>query len=222
MPVEVQQTVADRVCLGVVEAEGVVVRPEAPEVWEEMERLAARLRELHGGRAPSEIEGVQPARELYRRTGEDPTKTRPSSEALLRRVLRDQPLPRINSLVDVCNLCSLEFLLPIGLYDLDRVRGRVEVRMGRPGESYESLGKGVLRAEGRLVVCDGEGPIGGPTHDSARTAITLDTRRVLAVVFAPGSYPAARMRAHVEVLSGRLRSLTSAASVRGEVVGGRS
>ncbi|MFN3285411.1 MAG: B3/4 domain-containing protein, partial [bacterium] len=134
--VTVDGSVVDRVCLGVVEAEGVWVRPEAPEVWEELEQLAARLRERYAGRAPSEIEGLQAARELYRRTGEDPTKTRPSSEALLRRALRGQPLPRVNSLVDLCNLCSLDFLLPIGLYDLDRVRGEVEVRLGRPGEVY--------------------------------------------------------------------------------------
>ncbi len=219
--VTVDGSVADRVCLGVVEAEGVCVRSEAPEVWEELERLAARLRERYAGRAPSEIEGLQAARELYRRTGEDPTKTRPSSEALLRRALRGQPLPRVNSLVDLCNLCSLDFLLPIGLYDLDRVRGEVEVRLGRPGEFYESLGKGLLRVEGRLVVCDGEGPIGSPTNDSVRTAITLRTRRALALVFGPASYPSAWMRQHVEEFARRLGSFGVAESVRWGVVGGR-
>ncbi|MER3457158.1 MAG: hypothetical protein C4304_09860 [candidate division GAL15 bacterium] len=219
--VTVDEPVAQRVCLGVVQAEGLVVCSAAPEVWEQLEALAGRLRELYGGRSPSEIEALQPARELYRSTGEDPTKTRPASEALLRRILRGQPLPRVNSLVDLCNLCSLEFLLPIGLYDLDRVRGTVQVRLGRPGEAYESLGKGILRAEGRLVVCDEEGPVGSPTHDSARTAIRLETRRALVLVFGPGSYAGARMAEHVEVLSGRLRSVACAASVRGQVLGGR-
>ncbi len=55
-------------------------------------------------------------RAMYRRVGLDPTKRRPSSEALLRRVRKGEPLPRINSLVDVCNWCSLEFQLPYGLY----------------------------------------------------------------------------------------------------------
>ncbi len=221
MRVTVDVSVADRVCLGVVEADGVGVRGDAVEVWEELERLASRLREQYAGRSPSEIEALQPARELYRRTGEDPTKTRPSSEALLRRALRGQPLPRINSLVDVCNLCSLEFLLPIGLYDLDRIHGCVVVRMGRPGEAYESLGKGLLRAEGRLVVCDEVGPVGSPTHDSARTGITLETRRALALVFGPGSYPADRMAQHAQTLAQRFRALASAQSVTWEVVGGR-
>lgn len=218
--VRVEDQLAERLCLGVVQAEGVTVRPNAPEVWEEMERLALRLQERYGRRSPSEIEELRAARELYRRTGEDPTKTRPSSEALLRRALRGQPLPRVNSLVDLCNLCSLEFFLPIGLYDLDCVRGEeVVVRLGRPGEAYESLGKGLLRAEGRLVVCDADGPIGSPTNDSLRTAITLQTRRVLAVIFGPGSYPASRMAVHAERLGARLRSC--AESVGWEVLGGR-
>lgn len=219
--VTVEPWVADRLCLGVVEADGVVVQPDASEVWEMLERLASRLREQYADRPPSEIEGLQPARELYRRTGEDPTKTRPSSEALLRRALRGGPLPRVNSLVDLCNLCSLEFLLPIGLYDLDRVHGSLVVRMGRPGEAYESLGKGFLRAEGRLVVCDDLGPVGSPTHDSARTGITLQTRRALALVFGPGSYSVDRMRQHAQTLAQRFRDLASAGSVTWQVLGGR-
>jgi DNA/RNA-binding domain of Phe-tRNA-synthetase-like protein len=219
--VTVDPAVADRVCLGVVEAQGLVVRPEAPEVWEELDRRAGELRQRYAGRPPSEIEALQPARDLYRRVGEDPTKTRPSSEALLRRALRGQPMPRVNSLVDVCNLCSLEYLLPIGLYDLDRLQGPVVVRLGRPGEFYESLGKGLLRAAGRLVVCDAQGPVGSPTHDSARTGITVQTRAALAVVFGPGSYPAERMRGHAETLAVRFRQLASPRSVRWEVLGGR-
>ncbi len=203
-----------------VEADGVRVLPEAPQVWRELEGLAGQLRERYAGRAPSQIEGLQPARELYRRTGEDPTKTRPSSEALLRRVLRGQPLPRVNSVVDLCNLCSLEFLLPIGLYDRDRVRGPVVVRLGRAGEGYESLGKGLFRAEGRLVVCDVDGPFGSPTNDSARTGVTEQTRNILAVVFAPARYGRERMADHVHTLAHRLRLLAGAEAVRAGVVGG--
>ena len=61
---------------------------------------------------PAEVAAV---RTMYKRVGLDPTKTRPSSEALLRRVRKGDPLPRINSMVDVCNWCSLEFQLPYGL-----------------------------------------------------------------------------------------------------------
>src|SRR5262249_58124616 len=73
-------------------------------------------------------------RTMYKRVGLDPTKRRPSSEALLRRVRKGEPLPRINTMVDVCNWCSLEFQLPYGLYDAAHIDGdRVELRLGREG-----------------------------------------------------------------------------------------
>src|SRR5688572_6185558 len=66
-------------------------------------------------------EDTAAVRTMYKRVGLDPTKTRPSSEALLRRVRKGGAVPRINSMVDVCNWCSLEFQLPYGLYDLAHV-----------------------------------------------------------------------------------------------------
>jgi DNA/RNA-binding domain of Phe-tRNA-synthetase-like protein len=126
-------------------------------------------------------------RAMYRRVGLDPTKTRPSSEALLRRVRRGDTLPRINSLVDVCNWCSLAFQLPYGLYDLDRVSGDVTLRLGREGEEYAGIRKDAVHLAGRLALVDADGPFGNPTSDSARTMVTRETRRVLAVVFAPAA-----------------------------------
>ncbi|MDR5710400.1 MAG: phenylalanine--tRNA ligase beta subunit-related protein [Armatimonadota bacterium] len=204
MELQLAPGLGERVRLGVVHVEGLTVAREAPQVRAEARELGEVLRGRYAGRAPGEIEALKHARELYRLLGEDPTKNRPSSEALLRRVLRGQTLPSINVLVDVVNLCSLKFLLPIGLYDLDRVRGGVCVRLGRPGETYESLGKGAFRADRRLVVADEQGPMGGPTNDSLRTAVTEDTRRCLAVIFAPSSFPATRMADHVRVLSERI------------------
>ena len=81
-------------------------------------------------------EESQAVRAMYRRIGLDPTKTRPSSEALLRRVRKGDRLPRINTLVDICNWCSLEFQLPYGLYDVAALEPPVTLRMGHPGESY--------------------------------------------------------------------------------------
>lgn len=188
---------ADRVRMGVLAAEGIIVRRQAPEVWAEVDRLVGEHRRRFAAKTPAEIDALQPARELYRRTGVDPTKLRPSSEALLRRVLRGEGLYRINNLVDACNLCSLEFLLPIGLYDLDRVAGDVTARIGRTGEGYESLGKGWYAVEGRLALFDAQGPFGSPTNDSQRTAITAQTRRCLLVIFAPGTYASEELATHV-------------------------
>src|SRR5437588_1841090 len=89
-----------------------------------------------------EVGDVGRARALYRRFGLDPTRVRPSSEALLRRVRKGDPLPRINSLVDVANVMSLRLQVPVGLYDLDRVVGEeLVIRLGAEGEGYGGIGK---------------------------------------------------------------------------------
>ena len=126
-------------------------------------------------------------RAMYRRVGLDPTKTRPSSEALLRRVRRGEPLPRINSMVDVVNWCSVEFQLPYGLYDRTPIRGLIELRVGREGESYPGIRKDDVRVTGRMAVADDIGPFGNPTSDSARTMVTTATGEALVVVYAPAA-----------------------------------
>src|SRR5688572_29604328 len=104
-------------------------------------------------------------RSMYKRVGLDPTKTRPSSEALLRRVRRGDTLPRINSMVDVCNWCSLEFQLPYGLYDAERIVGDVELRLGRAGELYAGIRKDDVHVDGRITLAYAAGPFGNPTSD---------------------------------------------------------
>jgi DNA/RNA-binding domain of Phe-tRNA-synthetase-like protein len=124
-------------------------------------------------------------RSMYKRVGLDPTKHRPSSEALLRRVKRGEPLPRINSLVDVINWCSVESQLPFGLYDATRIVGPVVLRLGHTGESYPGIRKDDVHVGGRLVLADDAGPFGNPSSDSERTQVTESTTRALVVVFAP-------------------------------------
>jgi DNA/RNA-binding domain of Phe-tRNA-synthetase-like protein len=130
-------------------------------------------------------------RTMYKRVGLDPTKTRPSSEALLRRVRRGDELPRINSLVDLINWCSVESQLPFGLYDLGHVHGGIELRLGRPGESYAGIRKDMVNVGGRLTLADADGAFGNPTSDSARTMVTPATSRALVVIFAPAPLPQA-------------------------------
>ncbi len=129
-----------------------------------------------------------PARALYRRFGIDPTRVRPSSEALMRRLKKGEPLPRINSLVDVANALSVQLQVPVGLYDLDKVRGdELVVRLGAEGDSYTGIGKERVNVAGRICVADAEGPCGNPSSDSARTMITTDTERAAWIYFLPVS-----------------------------------
>ena len=135
-----------------------------------------------------EIGPTDRARELYRRFGTDPTRTRPSNEALLRRMKKGDPLPRINSLVDVANALSVQLQVPVGLYDLDKAKGEeLALRLGAKGEGYEGIGKERVNVEGRICVADGDGPCGNPSADSARTMITTATERAAWVYFLPVS-----------------------------------
>jgi DNA/RNA-binding domain of Phe-tRNA-synthetase-like protein len=147
-------------------------------------------------------------RTMYKRVGLDPTRRRPSSEALLRRVRKGEPLPRINSMVDVCNWCSLEFQLPYGLYDAARIEGDVVLRLGREGESYPGIRKDEVHVGGRITLADAGGPFGNPTSDSARTMVTIGTTRALLVVFAPHELDTARLRHVIDVTAERMREFT--------------
>ena len=168
-----------------------------PELWQEIEELSKNYRQKFP--EPSRaLEQLTPARKLYRAIGLEPTKIRPSSEALFRRVVKGRPLYRINSIVDVCNYCSLAFFLPIGLYDLDKVQGDIVLRLGKAGESYPGIGKGTIHVEGRLTLADDAGAFGNPSADSLRTSIELPTRNVLMVIFAPHFYSRNKIVSHID------------------------
>jgi DNA/RNA-binding domain of Phe-tRNA-synthetase-like protein len=182
-----------RVRLGVLVLEGVTVRGQDEALQQEIERYARALRERHGGAPSSEVEGAADARTLYKDLGLDPTKTRPSSEALARRVLKGEALYRINTLVDALNLCSLRAQLPFGLYDLGRVQPPVVLRRGLAGESYEGIRKAAVNVEGRPVLSDAQGAFGNPTSDSERTMVRPETTRALVTVYAPARYAPMRL-----------------------------
>ncbi len=138
-----------------------------------------RVQALH------EVADVALVRRMFHECGIDPTHDRPSSEALLRRVLKGGGLPRINPLVDANNLSSLELLLPIGIYDAFRLVGEGLARFGRTGETLEAIGRRELDMEGVLTLADGLGPFGSPISDSVRTMVRPETTRVLSVLFIP-------------------------------------
>lgn len=190
-----------------------IVRPAV--LWLEGATVVAREPRLNAPLAAAEAavrtnppEEVAAVRTMYKRVGLDPTKTRPSSEALLRRVRRGDTLPRINSMVDVCNWCSLEFQLPYGLYDAARIDGDVELRIGREGESYPGIRKDDVNVGGRITLADTIGPFGNPTSDSARTMVTTATTRALLVVFAPREIDTRRLTTVLDATASRMIEFT--------------
>ncbi|MEA2064617.1 MAG: phenylalanine--tRNA ligase beta subunit-related protein [Gemmatimonadota bacterium] len=183
--VKIDESLSGKVRLAVLTARSLAV-DEGTALWSLFEPLCEGMKARHEGVAIGEVPGVQVARELYRTIGVDPTKVRPSSEALLRRVLQGKPLYRVNSLVDTINYCSLCTLLPMGLYDLRRIEGEnIVLRRGRPGESFEGIRKGEVNLEGRYALFDKAGPFGSPTSDSKRASIRPETTSCLVVLFSP-------------------------------------
>lgn len=186
---EISVTLRNILRIGVVFLEDITNGPSNDAQAVELEKLSEELRLSSAERKPTEIEAVARTRKLYRRIGMDPTRDRPSSERLLRRVLKRQPLPRINSLVDCMNMVSLKLQCPLGLYDWDAIAPPVAVRVGRPGEEFKAIHDRSLNLDGRLVCVDQEGPFGNPSHDSHRTRVSLDTRRAMAICWSPSENP---------------------------------
>ena len=194
----IDEAITPKVRLGLICAEPVAIASGGSDLAAEIDHVCADLESKHCGKSPGEIPGLAAARELYRAFGVDPTKTRPSSEALLRRVLKKNSFPRISNAVDLCNLCALKFLLSLGLYDADKIEGGITLRCGQPDESFAGIRKDQVHLAGRLVLADQAGPFGNPTSDSKRTSVSADTRRLWMVIFAPASFPKELLQAHVE------------------------
>jgi DNA/RNA-binding domain of Phe-tRNA-synthetase-like protein len=184
----------------VISVDGLTVRAPEPKLDEPLAAAVSTIRSW--AEAPPMTDLV---RTMYKKVGLDPTKTRPSSEALLRRIRRGDPFPRINGVVDVINWTSVETQLSFGVYDLDKIKGDVTLRLGRDGEEYAGIRKDTVHVAGRLALVDAAGPFGNPTSDSERTMVTTSATRVLVVVFAPASASAAGERA-AELTKQRLLS----------------
>lgn len=152
-------------------------------LWEEINAFA---KELTSTTQPEDIK-QQPAiaatREVYKRCGKDPSRYRPSAEALRRRLMRGIALYQIDTLVDLINLVSLRTGYSIGGFDADKIQGiNLELGVGRAEEPFEGIGRGVLNIEGLPVYRDAIGGIGTPTSDHERTKMDLGTQHILAIV----------------------------------------
>lgn len=145
--------------------------------------ITARLPAILARHARQIPQGYASSRRLYRECGMDPTRYRPSSESLWRRLKKGGNFPFWLPPVDLVNLLALEHQISYGLYDLRKIEGEVEVRTGQKGESYDGLGRGRWNLEGRLALCDRLGPFGNPSSDSVRTSVDSRSRNLLLTAF---------------------------------------
>jgi DNA/RNA-binding domain of Phe-tRNA-synthetase-like protein len=162
---------------------GVGVAAADPALERALDEAAAAAAARLEGRRPQDLPAVAATRRAYQALGKDPARYRPAAEALLRRVAQGNGLLRVNNVVEVNNLFSLETGFSIGTYDLAKLQPPLILRRGRVGETYEGIGRGPLNLEGLPVLADASGPFGSPTSDSARSMVTAETMRILMVLF---------------------------------------
>lgn len=129
-------------------------------------------------------EGVKEWRQVFKQIGADPTRFRPSHEALFRRLKQGKGLPSSDSSAIVLNnFFSLYYQMPIGLYDLEQVQGPVEVRTGKDTDEYEGLNGRINHMRGKITNVDHYGAFGSPMVDSKHSAVSSNTKHILQLLY---------------------------------------
>src|SRR5512133_2050472 len=171
--------------LGIIKSE-VTNTDHNSELWNEVQRVTTQIRATLTFEAIKDQPQIAYTRKMYSACGKDPSRYRPSAEALMRRIVKGQDLYRISTLVDLINLVSLKFGYSIGAFDVSRIEGTVAMGIGKSEEIYNGIGKGLLNIENLPVLRDERGAIGSPTSDEERTSIRNDTSKLLMVIYAFG------------------------------------
>jgi DNA/RNA-binding domain of Phe-tRNA-synthetase-like protein len=122
-------------------------------------------------------------RRTFKTIGTDPSRYRPSSESLYRRIQKKNFIPTIHSAADVNNFFSLYYKIPIGIYDLDKLEGPVTIDIGTDQDEYIAINGRTVNFSHKLVSKDIHGPFGSPIVDSQRTAVTKDTKNAVQIVY---------------------------------------
>ena len=152
-------------------------------LWEEIKRLGDKFRQELTTESLKEITSIAATRRVYKACGKDPSRYRPASEALVRRVLQGKELYQRDTLVDLVNLASIAFGYSIGGFDADQFKGdTLTLGIGREGEPYEGIGRGMINIHGLPVYRDAEGGVGTPTSDHERTKMTLETTHLAVLI----------------------------------------
>lgn len=183
----------------------VINTPYCEELWQEIRAMGERFRAELTTETLKEMTSIAATRRVYKACGKDPSRYRPASEALIRRVLQGKDLYQRDTLVDLVNLASIAYGYSIGGFDADRFVGdTLTLGIGREGEPYEGIGRGMLNIEGLPVYRDARGGVGTPTSDNERTKMTLDTQHLVVLI---NGYDGneERVRANAEYIQQLLR-----------------
>lgn len=152
------------------------------QLWKEIAEVENTVRSSGKLEDINKFPPIQATRQTYKRLGKDPNRYRPSAEALRRRIFRDLPLYKIDTLVDIINLLSIRSGYSIGGFDASKIEGDLVLGVGKEGEIYHGIGRGELNIAGLPVYRDNRGGIGTPTSDEERTKIDINTTKLLMII----------------------------------------
>ena len=157
--------------------------PYCQPLWDEIDAMGNKYRSTLTTESLKQLSGIAATRRVYRACGKDPSRYRPASEALIRRQLTNKSLYQIDTLVDLTNLASIAYGYSIGGFDADKFHGdTLTLGIGRAGEPYEGISRGMINIEGLPVYRDAIGGVGTPTSDNERTKITLETTHLVILI----------------------------------------
>lgn len=161
----------------------VVNTPYCQELWDEINVLGEKYRQTLNTESLKEMSGIAATRKVYLACGKDPSRYRPASEALIRRMLQGKELYQRDTLVDLVNLASIAYGYSIGGFDADKFEGdTLTLGVGKAGEPYEGIGRGMINIEGLPVYRDKTGGVGTPTSDNERTKMSIDTTHLVVLI----------------------------------------
>jgi len=157
--------------------------PYSEPLWREIQALGEKYKAELTTEKLKDMPAIAATRRVYKLCGKDPSRYRPSAEALIRRMLQGKSLYRIDTIVDLTNLASMTYGYSIGALDADKIAGEtLTLGIGKDGEPYEGIGRGMLNIAGMPVYRDLLGGVATPTSDNERTKVGPDTRRLVVLV----------------------------------------
>lgn len=130
------------------------------------------------------IKNIEASRIAYKKLGKDPSRYRLSSESLAKRVVKGMDLYKVNNVVDINNLISLESFYSVGTYDLSKLGKEIIFTVGEENQRYDGIGRGSINLENLPVFEDEIGKFGSTTSDSERAMITSYTNHILMNIIA--------------------------------------
>ncbi len=184
MKIEISKKIS-QVCpqiqLGIIQCE-VKNSASNSELWKEIDQEIASIFTKLTLEEINKRPEIEATRKIYKKLGKDPNRYRPSAEALCRRILREIPIYKVNTLVDIINFVSIRSGFSIGGFDFSKIEGNILLDVGNEQDEFEAIGRGMLNVKGLPIFRDELGGIGTPTSDNERTKITAETNQLLIVI----------------------------------------